>query len=308
MDILFMGSAGFAVPSLGALADSHHDILEVVTQPDKPAGRGMRLRACPAAQHARERGLAVYQPPSVRKPDAIEHFRELSPELIVVIAYGKILPKDLLELPTRGCINVHASLLPKYRGAAPINWAIAYGETETGVTTMFINEDLDAGDMLLAAKTPIGPEETAQDLHDRLARMGADLLMATIRELEEGALRPRPQDHSKATLAPLIKKEDGHIDWSMSAIAIHNRMRAFTPWPGSFTTLRGKALRVHAAEPRQLAHDQEPGTVLDREDHLCIACGDGVLDLKEVQMEGGRRMKVADFLRGHKVPAGEALV
>ena len=302
-----MGSAAFAVPSLKALATSHHSVIEIVTQPDKPAGRGQHIRACPVAQFTREHDLPIFQPASIRRPEAIEHFSKLAPDLIVIIAYGKILPRELIDIPAHGCINVHASLLPKYRGAAPINWAIAYGEAETGVTTMHINEDLDAGDVLLSSKTPIGGDETAPELHDRLAKMGADLLMATIRELEEGMLTPVPQDPAKVTIAPLIKKEDGRIDWSLSARAIHNRVRAFNPWPGTFTSLGGRLLLVHAVRVRDGEHEGTPGTVIETKDRLCIACGDGVLELVEVQIEGGRRMKAAEFLRGHRVRKGEVL-
>ncbi|MBN1283703.1 MAG: methionyl-tRNA formyltransferase [Proteobacteria bacterium] len=305
MDIVFMGSAAFALPALRALADSHHNILEMVAQPDKPAGRGMKVRACPTAAFAGERGIPLNHPASVRNPEEIEHFRNLAPDLIVVIAYGKILPRELIDIPAHGCINVHASLLPKYRGAAPINWAIVNGERETGVTTMFINEELDSGDVLLAAKTPIGESETAPELHDRLAAMGADLLKATLSELADGKLRPIPQDHAKATYAPMIEKEDGRIDWTMGARAIRNRVRGFAPWPGAFTALRGRGLRIHIAELYE--GSGRPGEVIEAGDRLCVACGEGALKLVEIQMEGGKRMTAVEFMRGHAIERGEKL-
>ncbi len=305
--ILFMGSAEFAVPSLDALLHSRHEVVEVVTQPCKPAGRGMQMRECAVAAFAEGLGLSLYQPRSVRKADPLDHFRALSPDLIVVVAYGKILPAKLLAIPPMGCINVHASLLPKYRGAAPINWAIAHGERETGVTTMFINEELDSGDMLLSASTPIDEIESARDLHDRLAPMGAELLIETIEGLIGGSVKPKPQDHSQATYAPIIKKEDGRIDWSKDAAEIFNRIRAFTPWPGSFTTLQGKKLSVFEAAPLEMEHGEAPGTILDACGHALVACGSGALSLLEVQLEGKKRMPAAAFLCGHKLEKGERL-
>lgn len=307
LKIVFMGSAGFAVPSLNALVDSHHDVIEVVAQPCKPAGRGMQMRECAVANFAKENGLPLYQPASVKKEEVIEHFKGLGPDLIVVAAYGKILPKALLEIPPMGCINVHASLLPKYRGAAPINWAIANGETETGITTMFINEGLDSGDILLAATTPIDETETASGLHDRLAGMGADLLMHTIDGLIDGSMAPRPQNHDEATYAPIMKKDDGRIDWSKGSDEIFNRIRAFTPWPGSFATWGGKKVRIHDVAPLEIDHGKTPGTVLEAKDHIAVACGDGALCLLEIQMEGGKRMPASDFLRGHKLKEGDVL-
>ncbi len=305
--IVFMGSAPFAVPCLDALVESRHEVIEVVAQPCKPAGRGMRMRECAVSEYAKEKGLALYQPTGVRGSEPIEHFRELSPDLIVVVAYGKILPRELIEIPAMGCINVHASLLPKYRGAAPINWAIAEGERETGVTTLFINEELDAGDMLLAASTPIDEVENASMLHDRLASMGAGLLIRTIDGLIDGSVKPTPQDHSKATHAPLMKKDDGHVDWSMPARRIFDRIRAFTPWPGSFATVDGKKIRIHEAAALKSDHGKAPGTIIECGDHMTVACGEGALCILELQLEGGRRMPACDFLRGHKLKEGDAL-
>lgn len=307
LKIVFMGSAPFAVPCLDALARSPHEVIEVVTQPCKPAGRGMHMKECAVAEYAKEKGLALYQPGGVKGSEPIDHFRKLKPDLIVVVAYGKILPKELLEIPQVGCINVHASLLPKYRGAAPINWAIAEGERETGVTTLFINEDLDAGDMLLAASTPIDEVENASLLHDRLASMGADLLIRTIDGLIDGSVKPVPQDHSKATHAPLMKKDDGHVDWSMSSQRIYDRIRAFTPWPGSFATVGGKKLRIHEAAALEIDHGKTPGTILECGNHMTVACGEGALCILELQLEGGRRMPTCDFMRGHKLKEGDVL-
>ncbi len=307
LKIVFMGSARFAVPCLDALIDSRHDIIMVVAQTCKPAGRGMQMRECAVAEHAKEKELPLYQPASVKRDECLKHISDLKPDLIVVVAYGKILPKELLEIPPMGCINVHASLLPKYRGAAPINWAIAHGERETGVTTMFIDEQLDSGDMLLAASTPIDECETASQLHDRLASMGAELLVKTIEGLIEGSIERRPQDHAKATYAPIIKKDDGHIDWSMDAEEIYNRMRAFTPWPGSFTFLGDRKLRIHEAAPIDLDHREPPGTVIEAGQHITVACGGGALCILELQLEGGKKMPAADFLRGHKFEEGDIL-
>ncbi len=302
MRIIFMGSAGFAVPALSALIDSEHDVIEVVAQPDKPAGRGQKVTACPVATCARESELPLYQPKGVRKPERIEHFRELAPDLIAVVAYGKILPRELIDIPKHGCINVHASLLPNYRGAAPIQWAIVNGDAETGVTTQRMVEELDAGDVLMAASTPIDACETARELHDRLALMGADLLLHTIEAIEEDTLVPIPQEPAQVTFAPIIEKADGRIDWTQSAQAIYNRVRGFAVWPGTFTTWQGKQLRLHEVAPVEGPCDAKPGTVVEVGDaHIAIACGEGMLYLLEVQLEGKRRMPVADFLRGHKV-------
>lgn len=307
MRILFMGSAAFAVPSLDALIRSKHRVIEVVAQPDKPAGRGMKITACPVAAYAAEHGIALYQPKGVRKPDVIDHFRKLSPDLIVIVAYGRILPKELLDIPPLGCVNVHSSLLPKYRGAAPINWAIANGETETGVTTMRVDEEMDAGDILMSANVKIGYDEDAVELHDRLAPLGAELLMKTIDAIERGTIKGIPQDHSEATFAPIIKKEDGRIDWTMGAREIHNRVRGFKPWPGASTSIGGKMLRIHGAKVGSIAAAGKPGEVIEAGKDLVVACGSGALELTQVQLEGKKKMSAADFLRGHRIEKGVML-
>lgn len=302
-----MGSAAFAVNSIRALAQSEHRIIEAVTQPDKPAGRGMKITACPVAAYAAEHGIVLYQPKGVRKPDIIDHFKKISPDLIVVVAYGKILPKELLDIPPFGCVNVHSSLLPKYRGAAPINWAIVNGEVETGITTMRISEEMDAGNILMSERVQIGADEDAIQLHDRLAPLGAQLLMKTIDAIERGTIAEIPQDHSKATFAPIIKKEDGRIDWTTGAREIHNRVRGFKPWPGAFTSFGGKMLRIHGAKASSIAADGKPGEVIEAGKTLIVACGSGALELTEVQLEGKKKMDTADFLRGNKIEKGAML-
>lgn len=302
-----MGSGAFAVPSLEALAASRHEVVGVITQPDKPAGRGMKIVACPVAEAAVRFCFVLYQPPSVKEPQVIEHIRSLSPELIVVVAYGKILPSSILQLPPHGCINVHASLLPKYRGAAPIAWAIVNGERDTGVTTQRITMELDAGDILLSCRTHIGETETSAQLQDRLAPMGAELLMKTIEGLEKGMIKSVPQDHSKATHAPILKKGDGHIDWRKSAREVFNRVRGLNPWPGSFAILEGKHLVIHKAAALEISQDAMPGTIVGNQGRLAVACGEGTMYLLEVQPEGRKKMPVADYLRGHSVPVGTVL-
>lgn len=307
MKIIFMGSAAFAVPSLEALLNSKHDVIEVITQPDKPAGRGRHITACPVGEFAKGKQLLLFQPKGIKNAEALEHIRNLAPELIAVVAYGKMLPNALLDLPPRGCVNVHSSLLPKYRGAAPMNWAIVNGERETGVTTMRISEEMDAGNILLSCKTPIDDAEDAVKLHDRLAPMGATLLLETIDRIENGTITETPQDHSKATFAPIIKKTDGLIDWNLSASAIYNRVRGFKPWPGTFTKLKGRTFRIHEAATTESERKAQPGTIIESDDRLAVACGEGTLYLLEVQLEGKRKMSAGDFLRGHKIETGTVL-
>lgn len=302
-----MGSAAFAVPSIEALFASAHRVVEVVTQPDKPAGRGMKIRECPAAKVAKKLGLPLFQPGNVRGKDTIEHLRSLRPDLIVVVAYGKILPPEVISIPGYGAVNVHASLLPKYRGAAPINWAIVMGERETGVTTQLIGNKLDAGDILFSVRTPIDDSETAEELHERLAPIGARLLIETIGAIERGEAKPMPQDDAAATYAPVLKKEDGRIDWTKSAWDLFNMVRGLWPWPGTYTTVEGKILRVHKVALVETSTASMPGTIVEVSPHLEVACGDGSLRLLEVQLEGKRRMSVGDFLRGHKIEKGVLL-
>jgi len=308
--IVFLGSGSFAVPSLEALLDAGHDVAALVTQPDREKGRGRALAPPPTKPVAEGRGLPVLQPRRVREPEAQEALRRLAPELSVVVAFGQILPRPVIDIAPRGTVNVHASLLPKLRGAAPIQWAIANGETETGVTTMLIDEGLDTGPTLLARATPIGPEETAADLEPRLARLGAELLLETVRGVEEGTIVPVPQDHGRATLAPPLKKEDGRIDWSFPAARVASRARGFHPWPGAFTFHEGrlvKVLRAREAPGRGAA--AEPGTITALAgDGVTVACGDGTaVRLVEVQPESRRAMPAAAWAKGARLRPGARL-
>lgn len=307
MRIVFMGSASFAVPSLEQLVESEYDVIEVVCQPDKPAGRGRKITACPVASFAREYKLSLYQPESLRRHEAFEHIQDLAPDMIVVVAYGKLLPPEILELPQMGCINVHASLLPKYRGAAPINWAIINGEEETGVTTMFMNEGMDEGDILLARSVDIDELDNAIEVEERLQQLGSRLLIETIKDLEGGELKGMPQDDSVATYAPILSKKDGLIDWSQSAKAIANRVRGLVPWPVAYTHVDGKLLKIFEAHAGNEPCSEAPGTVIRSENHLAIATADGVIYPIEVQIEGKKRMKCEDMLRGCPIKAGTKL-
>ena len=313
MKLVFMGSGAFAVPSLQALFDSpSHEVLALVTQPDKRAGRGHRLTP-PATKFVAERyGLPVFQPRRIREPDAVSKVREWSPECIVVVAYGQIIPKSILDVPPKGIINVHASLLPSLRGAAPIQWAIARGHAETGVTTMLMNEGLDTGPILLQERFPIRVAETSETLAPKLSTMGATLLLRTLDQWAEGTLAPSPQDDALKTLAPIIKKEDGHIQWDTTAADIERRVRAFIPWPVVFVTFRDAPLKIWRAAlqtPPAERADEAPGTiVLVSDDGVAVACADGsVLLLQDVQPAGKPRMSAASFARGRHLTAGSAL-
>lgn len=305
MRIVFLGSGAFAIPSFEALIEAGHTVLALVTQPDREKGRGQALAPPPLKPVAEAHRVPVLQPRRIREPEAQERLRALGPDLQVVVAYGQILPRSVIEIPPRGTVNVHGSLLPRFRGAAPIQWAIAAGERETGVTTMLIDEGLDTGPVLLARSTPIGPEETAAELEPRLARLGAELLVATVRGLEDGTVVPRPQDPSRASHAPVLKKEDGRIDWTQPAEVLARRVRAFQPWPGTYTTFQGRGLKVLRARVVE-AGPGEPGTVaeVDREG-LVVACGGGTrLRVLEVQPESRRPMSAAAFAAGARLRAG----
>jgi len=294
-----MGSGSFAIPSFEALVDNGHDVAALVTQPDREKGRGRALAPPPLKPVAEARGVKVLQPRRVREAEAQGALRALAPDVQVVVAYGQLLPRAVIDIPRFGTVNVHASLLPRYRGAAPIAWAIARGETETGVTTMLLDEGLDTGPVLLRRATTIAPDETAAELTPRLARLGADLLVETLRDMERGALRPEPQDHTQATLAPILRKEDGRIDWSQPARALACRVRAFNPWPGAFTTWNGSRLGVWRAREGS-ARGSAAGEILGREgDSLLVGCGAGsTLALTEVQPEGRKRMSGVAFALG----------
>jgi len=306
LKVVFMGTPDFAVPTLQGLIDAGVRLVAVYTQPDRPKGRGRKLEPSPVKQLALKEGLPVLQPQKLRDPAVVEELRSLAPDLIVVIAYGQILPQSVLDIPPHGCINVHASLLPEYRGAAPINKAIMEGETETGITTMLMDAGLDTGDMLVKKATTIGPFETAGELHDRLALLGREAMEETLRSLCGGTLQPEKQDDAKSCYAPMLKKEDGRIDWTRSAAEIHNQVRGLDPWPGTFTFLRGEVLKVSATAP----HDGggEPGTVVATDSSsVHVACGIGVLRIGKLQLPGKKMLPAGEFLKGHPLPAGTPL-
>lgn len=305
--MIFMGTPDFAVPCLQSVLDAGHEVCAVFTQPDKPKGRGYALAPPPVKMLAEEHSLLVCQPKTLRTPEAVQQIRDLRPDCIAVVAYGKILPKDILEIPPYGCINVHASLLPKYRGAAPIQWAVLNGEAETGVTTMYMAEGLDTGDMLLKASTPIGAEETAGELHDRLAQMGAELLAETLLAVRDGTAVRIPQGDAETCYASMLTRELGKIDWNRPAEEIHNLVRGLSPWPVAETSYRGKRLKVHRAKIA-LGLEGAPGEVARRKDAFVVACGGGTaLELESVQYEGGKRMGGKDFLCGHQLNQGAML-
>lgn len=308
MRIVFLGTGAFAVPSLRALVAAGHEVALVVTQPDRPSGRGRTPAAPPVKMAAQELGLALAQPARVREPEPVAAIEKLGADAGVVVAYGQILPRSVFAAPRMGTLNVHASLLPRYRGAAPIQWAIASGDDETGVTTMMVAQGLDSGPIVLTASTPIGPDETAGELSVRLAQMGAELLIASLSGLADGTVVPRPQDDSLATTAPLIRKEDGRIDWSQPAARIARRCRAFHPWPATFTLFRGGQLKVLAAREDQPGPGA-PGvlTAVDRQG-LVVACGENTrLRLIEVQPESKRPMPAQAFAAGARLAVGDAL-
>ena len=308
MNIIFMGTPDFALPTLQRLYESDHRILTVVTQPDRPKGRNRKPVSPPVKQFAIEHGLPVLQPGTIT-PDLIKTLEDLEPDLIIVVAFGQILKKDLLALPRHFCINLHSSLLPKYRGAAPINWAIINGDKETGVTTMKMDAGLDTGDILLSWKTPIRDEDNAQSLHDTLAREGARLVLETLRQLEKKNLRPVPQDSSLASYAPKMKKEDGLIDWSKSAVEIHNRTRGLEPWPGAYTFFRSKRLRICKTEIAPSSSGDQPGKIARVSDHgIEVGTSDGRIVVTQLQPEGKKRMAAKSFLAGRKIKPGDEWV
>ncbi|MCD7945143.1 MAG: methionyl-tRNA formyltransferase [Clostridiales bacterium] len=301
MRIVFMGTPEFSVPSLNRLIADGHEIAAVYTQPDKPKNRGMKLAFSPVKEVALAHGIPVVQPQTLREEGTLKTLAAFRPELMVVAAYGKILPRPFFEMPPLGCINVHSSLLPKYRGAAPINWAVINGERETGVTIMDIAEALDSGDILAQATTPIDPDETVETLHDRLAEMGADLLSETVDKIAAGTVQRTPQDDSLATYAPMLSRALSPIDWSHSARAIHDQVRGLVPWPATTAQVGGQTFKVFATQVTEERTGKTGGTLLGTDDRgILIACGDGgVLRITEVQAPGKKRMKAADYLRGH---------
>jgi methionyl-tRNA formyltransferase len=308
MRVVFCGTPQFAVPSLRALLDAGFDIPLVVSQPDRASGRGMQVAPTPVKQLALERGVEITHPEKIKNNAELRaRLEQIAPEAIVVVAYGRIIPQWMIDLPPLGNINGHASLLPKYRGAAPIQWAIASGETVTGVTTMRIDAGLDTGDMLMKREIPILPEDTAVTLSPKLAYLTAELLLETLPALKEARIQPRKQDDSEATLAPILKKEDGRIDFQRTATEIWNRLRGFQPWPGAYTSFRGKNLNVVSARPQPSA-TRGPGTLSVENNGLLASCGQGTaLELLEVQPEGKKKMAARDFLNGYRPQNGERL-
>jgi methionyl-tRNA formyltransferase len=312
MRIVFCGTPSFAVPTLKYFfAQKDFEIAGVITQPDRPRGRGQEVSFSPVKEAALAANVAVHQPEKIRAPESEALLRKLAPDCIVIIAYGQIIPARLLPIPKLGWINLHASLLPKYRGAAPINWAIVNGETRTGLTTMRIDAGMDTGEMLLRHEIEIGARETAPELAARMAGLGAPLMAETLRGLVAGKIPPKPQNHSEASYAPMLKKEDGRIDWKRPATEIYNRMRGFAPWPGAYTSFRGQSCQVWG-EPvskegsAPLASSAAPGTLLGEKDELFVWCGNAtVLRVLLVQMEGRKPVKAADFANGARLKSGE---
>jgi methionyl-tRNA formyltransferase len=299
-----MGSPAFAVPALEAVA-RRHEVALVVTQPDKPVGRGKRVAAPPVKVAAEALGIPVIQPRATRKPAFAEALREVGADVGVVVAYGRILPRAVLDAFPRGCLNIHASLLPKYRGAAPIQWAIIRGEHETGVTIMRLDEGMDTGPVLEERRVPIADDDTAGTLAETLAPMGADLLLEVLAQVEAGTARVQPQDHAAATYAPMLTKSDGRVDWTHDAPSVSARIRGVDPWPGAQTTLEGEPLKLFA--PAVVAGDGAPGQILSLEGGLVVACGRGAVRVGEVQAPGKRRMPADAFARGRKLMPGAVL-
>ncbi len=304
-----MGTPDFSVPCLRALAESGHEVVGVFCQPDKPVGRKQELQAPPVKQEALRHGFRVLQPKSLRNGQGLALLQELQPELVIVTAYGKILPPDFLAYPKYGCVNIHASLLPKYRGASPIHWAVMAGDKETGMTVMQMDEGMDTGDILLVKKLPIPQDATTEDMFDRLSELGAEAMLEAIDGLLNGTLTRTPQDHSAATTVGLLTKEMGEIDWTAPALEIHNKIRGLYSWPGAYTSLNGKRLKLHRARVSGQTSTGDPGSVLVKGGKLLVACGDGhCIELLEVQPEGKKRMDAAAFLNGRGVCDGDRFV
>ena len=304
MRIVFMGTPDFAVPCLQRLLEDGHEVTAVFTQPDKPVGRHAVLTPPPVKQLALSRGIPVYQPTKMRDGTVAALLRELAPDCLVVVAYGRILPQEILDVPPRGCVNIHGSLLPRYRGAAPIQWSVIRGETVTGVTSMFMDAGMDTGDIIDTLTTPIGENETAGELFERLAPLGARLLSTTLAAIADGTVTRRPQNDAEATMAPMLEKAMGRLDLTRPAQELHNQVRGMNPWPGAFCTAGGKTLKIH--ETRVAAGSGAPGTLLCA-DPVTVACGEGALQLVTVQPEGKPRMAAEAWLRGARLPQGARL-
>jgi methionyl-tRNA formyltransferase len=306
--IIFMGTPDFAVPSLDLLSQEDYEIALVVTQPDRPKGRGRKLVPPAVKVKALALNIEVSQPSTLKSDKFADQIKSLQPDFFVVIAFGQILSEKVLQLPKFGAINIHASLLPKYRGPAPIQWAIINGESYTGVTTMFMDKGMDTGNILLTKKEPILPEDTAATLQDRMAKAGAELLIKTLKYFVANKIKSRPQDHSKATYAPLLKKQDGHINWQRPAEKLESFIRGMTPWPGAFTFHNEKRLKIIKAAPILEGVSEAAGTILKTfPDELRVATGKGALSILEIQGPSGKRLDIAEFLRGYRLPAGTIL-
>lgn len=304
MKVVFMGTPEFAVPSLQKLIDEKYNIAAVVTQPDRPKGRGKKTLPPPVKELALKYNIPVYQPEKVRNPDFIEILRSIGPDLIIVIAFGQILPKEILDMPKFGCINVHGSLLPKYRGAAPIQWSIINGEEVTGVTTMFMDEGMDTGDMILKREIPIESRDTAGDLHDKMSIVGAELLQETLDELIRGNIRRENQNSEEATYAPMLYKEMGLINWSENSDKIINLIRGLTPWPSAYTFYKDQMIKVWKAEDYNKHYEEKSiGEIVEviKDKGLVVKTGDGSLLITEIQAQNGKRMTVEEYLRGHEI-------
>lgn len=303
-----MGTPEFAVPSLEALARNSFNIVLVVTQPDKPKGRGRKIASPPVKNTALDLGYEVFQPASIKDNTCADVLASYSPDLFVVIAYGHILPENVLSIPGTGAVNIHASLLPRYRGPAPIQWAIINREKKTGVTSMFMDSGMDTGDILIKRKTDITPQETAQSLHDRLAVIGAEVLIDTLEGIENRTISTTPQEHQNATYAPMLTKNDGRIDWKKSAEEIDAFIRGMNPWPGAFTFYNEMRLKIFMAEPMPDETQKKPGEVIKWfSGELCVATGQGSLSILEIQSSSGKRLDIKDFLKGHVIPVGTQL-
>jgi methionyl-tRNA formyltransferase len=308
MRIIFMGTPEFAVPSLNALLQSGDQVVGVVSQPDRPKGRGHQLVAPPVKLVAEQAGIPVLQPLKIRTPEFLQALSAWQPDLIAVAAYGRILHTPILQLPPMGCVNVHGSLLPKYRGAAPVQWAVINGEAKTGITTMLMDEGMDTGAMLLQEELEILPDDTAGTLAPRLAELGGRLLVDTITQLKAGTLTPKKQDDGLATMAPLLKKEDGLIDWTMKATVLANRVRGLSPWPGAYTCLGEERWNIWKAVSHVDTMTDKPGTIITvNKQAILVATGDGLLDIREIQTANSKRMSMAQFLAGHHVTVGMRL-
>ena len=310
MKVIFCGTPQFAVPTLEKLVAEKFPIQLVITNPDEPRGRGHKVQPSPVREVALKHGLAIYQPAKLNTNETRSFISQYHPDAMVVVAYGHIIPQWMIDLPPLGCINLHASVLPKYRGAAPIAWAIIRGEKETGVSTMKIDAGMDTGDLLLERREPIRDDDTTETLSERLSVIGADLMIVTLRKLERGEISPRPQNSNLATLAPRLKKEDGLIDWTRPADELARRVRGLAPWPGAYTSFRGKHLHIWHAEAATAERDSglAPGTISTKGGRLAVACAEGtLLILQEVQLEGRRRLSARDFVNGARVVSRETL-